>query len=95
MGWGWLKKAGRGVWSGVRFFIPFFVSAGLDKIKEKNPKYAWLLDAIDDAVQESQRNGWPVDQESIARAVLKTHPTAKIALTRNLVGEYFKHKNPN
>ena len=91
MAWGWLKKAGGGVWKVGKFFLPFLVTAGLERVKEKNPKYAWLLDAIDIAVKEAGEKGWPTDERAIVRTILTTNPQASASVVGNLTSQYFKY----
>ena len=91
MGWGWLKKAGRRIWGGVKFLAPFLVSAGLDKVKKKNPEYAWLLDAIDEAVKDAESKGYRATQLQIVSDVSKKYPTVSKIKTVYLATEYLKY----
>ena len=94
MAWGWLKKAGRGIWSGVKFLAPFLVSAGLAKIKKKNPKYAWLIDAIDLAYKEASKSSISLTPAGYERMmiskVMRDYPQADEAVTKGLINEYLK-----
>jgi len=72
------------------FLFPILLESALSKFKKKNPKYAWLVDAVDGAVRHVEANEvtanalFTTKVELIAGMIVKDFPGTDLERVREI-----------